>query len=84
MSSVVSSQLTVPPAKLTSLFASSNKSLGSYDSRNRKRLTLSCEMSITSDKRVQLQNLGSLSKNPIYMGKVHRAVGGRVKVLMSF
>jgi hypothetical protein len=47
-------------------------------------LTLSCEMSITSDKRVQLQNLGSLSKNPIYMGKVHRAVGGRVKVLMSF
>jgi len=41
-------------------------------------------MPITSDKRVQVLDWGSLIKNPMYIGKVHLALGGRVKVLMDY
>ena len=38
---------------------------------------------MTCNSRVQLVDLGSLIKNPMYIGKVHRAVGGRVGFLIS-
>jgi len=37
---------------------------------------------MTCDSRVQLVDLGSLIKHPMYMGKVHFAVGGRVNFLI--
>jgi hypothetical protein len=39
-------------------------------------------MSITCDSRVQVVDLGSLIKNPMYTGKVHLPVGGRVGFLI--
>ena len=40
-------------------------------------------MPMTCDSRVQVLDLGSLIKNPMYIGKVHLAVGGRVGLLIS-
>jgi hypothetical protein len=40
-------------------------------------------MPITCDSRVQVLDLGSLIKNPMYIGKVHFPVGGRVGFLIS-
>ena len=37
---------------------------------------------MTCDRRVQVVDLGSLIKNPMYIGKVHLAVGGRVGLLI--
>jgi hypothetical protein len=37
---------------------------------------------MTRDSRVQVVDLGSLIKNPMYIGKVHLAVGGRVGLLI--
>jgi len=66
------------------LAASLNSSRGSYVSRSRKRFTLSCEiLIITSDKRVQVVDFGSLIKNPMCIGKVHLPVGGRVVCLIK-
>ncbi|GEM_PF-6992652 len=48
---------------------------------NKKRFTLSWEIPITSAKRQQLADFGSLIKNPMYIAKVQRPVGGRVVCL---
>ena len=40
-------------------------------------------MPMTCDSRVQVVDLGSLIKNPMYIGKVHLAVGGRVGFLIT-
>jgi hypothetical protein len=37
---------------------------------------------MTCDSPVQVVDLGSLIKNPMYIGKVHFAVGGRVTFLI--
>jgi hypothetical protein len=55
-----------------------NRSWGEYLSLCKKRFTLSCEIPITSDKRQQLGEFGSLNKNSIYIGNVQRAVEGRL------
>ena len=73
----------MPPTMPSSFCASLNRSSGSYDSRSKNRFTLSCEMPMTCDSRVQVVDLGSLIKNPMYIGKVHRAVGGRVGFLIN-
>jgi hypothetical protein len=39
-------------------------------------------MFITSDKRVQVVDFGSLITNPMYIGNVHLASGGRVTLLI--
>jgi len=45
-------------------------------------LPLSREMPIVLDRRQQLAERGSLIKNPMYIGKVQRAVGGRLGFLI--
>jgi hypothetical protein len=40
-------------------------------------------MSITSAKRVHVLDFGSLIKNPMYIGKVHLAVGGRLSTRIA-
>ena len=40
-------------------------------------------MLMTCDNLVEVVDLGSLIKNPMYIGKVHWAVGGRVGFLIS-
>lgn len=67
----------VPPTVSSSFCASLNRSLGSYDSLSKNRFTLSCEMPMTCDSRLQVLDLGSLIKNPMDIGKVHLPVGGR-------
>ena len=77
------STLNVPPSRFSNLRASLNKSCGSYDSRSKNRLTLSCEMFITSDRRVHVVDFGSLIKNPIYIGNVQCAVAVRFVFLIK-
>jgi hypothetical protein len=60
-----------------------NKSCGEYDSRLRKRLTLSCDIANNDPNLQQLTPLGSLSRKPIYIGNVQRAVDGLVIVLIT-
>ena len=73
----------VPPFKFINGLTSLNKSSPSYDSRFKKRFTLSCEIFITSPNRRQLTAWGSLNKKPTYIDKLQRAVLGRVIFLIT-
>jgi hypothetical protein len=54
-----------------------------YVSRSKNRFTLSWEIAITSAKRQQLGDRGSLNRKPIYMANVQRAVEGRLMALIT-
>jgi nuclear transport factor 2 (NTF2) superfamily protein len=83
LSNTLSSTLKVPPFTFNVGLALSYKSRPALDSRCKNRFTLSYEMDITSPNRQQLACLGSLNKNHMYIGKVHRDVEGRVISLIK-
>lgn len=83
LSTTLSSTLTVPPFKFSSVRTALNKSWGVYSSRSQNRLTLSWLIVITSPNRQQVGECGVLNIKDTCIAKVQRAVGGRLIVLIN-